>query len=493
MRDLDYYIRKSIEIHGDVFDFSQSEYTGSTKKIKIIHKECGGVFWKSPNNLTHSKRPQGCTHCSNERTGNKSRKNLDYYRELCDNVHGVGRFIIPDQPYTTSIAKYDVVCMVCGKTFKISMNLLTRSTDRRGCCVNNGSDQRLSDEEVQEKIDSVWGVEKYTYKHGTYTGQTDPAEVYCHTCEEWFTKPCIGNLWNPTKPTGHMKCSINGGHSGIEARIKDFLNENNINWYTDRVILDGKEIDFYLPDHKIGIEINGIFWHSEYNKPRMYHKNKTDIAESKGVQLLHIREDMIVEQWDKVQSILMAKLGMITNRIYARKCKVVELEPNTSAGFLDMTHISGNVPASIRYGLEYNGTLVAVMTFGKARYDKSVEYELYRYAQSLETVVVGGFSKLLKHFMNTNNSPSLVSYAHRDFSNGSVYEKSGFVYSHNTHPEHLWFHASNPYRLLNSRSVNRIVKSSDEYDPTKSLVENAKIMKYNRIYNSGSKVYYLGK
>lgn len=43
----------------------------------------------------------------------------------------------------------------------------------------------------------------------------------------------------------------------------------------DHIVLRGKEIDFYLPKYKIGIEYDGVYWHSEVYKDKDYHLNKT--------------------------------------------------------------------------------------------------------------------------------------------------------------------------------------------------------------------------
>lgn len=51
------------------------------------------------------------------------------------------------------------------------------------------------------------------------------------------------------------------GTSHFEQEIIDFLDTDNI-VKNDRTVLDGKEIDIYLPDKKLGIEFNGTHWHS---------------------------------------------------------------------------------------------------------------------------------------------------------------------------------------------------------------------------------------
>ena len=63
----------------------------------------------------------------------------------------------------------------------------------------------------------------------------------------------------------------------------------------NKTVLDGKEIDIYLPEYKIGIEFNGDYWHSDlqenyqdHNGRSLTHQNKSLLAESKGVFLFHI-------------------------------------------------------------------------------------------------------------------------------------------------------------------------------------------------------------
>ena len=56
------------------------------------------------------------------------------------------------------------------------------------------------------------------------------------------------------------------------------------------------------------------------------------------------------------------------SRIFARKCKIIEVDYKTAEEFLNNNHLQGNCMSSIRYGLEYDGELVSLMTFGKSRH-----------------------------------------------------------------------------------------------------------------------------
>lgn len=55
--------------------------------------------------------------------------------------------------------------------------------------------------------------------------------------------------------------------------------------------LDGKQIDCYIPSLKLGIEFNGLYWHSLDIKEPEYHFNKWFKAKEKGIRLITIWED----------------------------------------------------------------------------------------------------------------------------------------------------------------------------------------------------------
>jgi hypothetical protein len=59
----------------------------------------------------------------------------------------------------------------------------------------------------------------------------------------------------------------------------------------DRKVLNGQELDIYIPSKNIAIEFNGLYWHSELFKDKNYHLNKTELCEKNNIRLIHIFED----------------------------------------------------------------------------------------------------------------------------------------------------------------------------------------------------------
>ena len=126
----------------------------------------------------------------------------------------------------------------------------------------------------------------------------------------------------------------------------------------------------------------GDYWHSDVYRDKDYHLNKTELVESKGYQLIHIFEHEWINliKQDIIKSKLKALFGVEQTRIYARKCKIKEISAKEKNDFLNQYHIQGADKSKIKLGLFNEDELVAVMTFGKPRFNKNYEWELIRFA-----------------------------------------------------------------------------------------------------------------
>lgn len=57
-----------------------------------------------------------------------------------------------------------------------------------------------------------------------------------------------------------------------------------------RKVISPKELDIYLPDLKLAIEYNGLYWHSNKRQKPEYHLNKSLVCREKNIRLIHIYE-----------------------------------------------------------------------------------------------------------------------------------------------------------------------------------------------------------
>ena len=275
--------------------------------------------------------------------------------------------------------------------------------------------------------------------------------------------------------------------SSIEQQICNFLDATNIAYETkNRTILNGKEIDIYIPTHNIGIELDGIYWHSDrFIKDPKYHQQKTMLAKQNNVQLLHITDDEINNKFDIVKERLYNKLGK-SNRIYARKTEVIEIDNSSYETFVSANHIQGYAPASVRYALIMDNEITAIMSFSKSRFNKNYQWELVRYAS--KCTVVGGAGKLFKHFVNTITPKSIISYADLRWNTGTMYEKIGMKFSHTTRPNY-WYVTDKGLEHRTTFQKHKLKNKLTFYNPSKTEWENMQDNNIYKFWDCGNNVY----
>ena len=210
-----------------------------------------------------------------------------------------------------------------------------------------------------------------------------------------------------------------------------------------------------------------------------YHLSKTVDCEKLGIQLIHIFSDEWNYRQNIVKSILKSKLG-INERIYARKCSIVEVDIDIKNKFLNDNHIQGEDKSRIKLGLEYEGVLVCLMTFNKSRFNRNYEWELVRFCNISGINVIGGFSRLLSYF-RSRFTGSIVSYADRRYSDGGVYFKNGFELIRVNKPG--YYYVDKNYLIRHNRMKFQ-KKLIGAYDCTE--YEKAREMGFNKIFDCGS-------
>jgi len=285
--------------------------------------------------------------------------------------------------------------------------------------------------------------------------------------------------------------------SDKENKLLKFIKNNYIGEIltSDRKILNGKELDIYLPELKLAFEFNGLYWHNELNKPNNYHLNKTKNCENKEIQLIHIWEDDWKNKQNIVKSMILNKLGKTPNNIFGRKTKIKEITDNTLIRkFLTENHLQGFVGSSVKIGLFFKDELVSLMTFGKKRLamgnkkSKKGEFELLRFCNKLNTNVLGGASKLFKYFIKNYKSTEITTYADRSHSNGGLYKILGFEFVSKTSPNYYYIIDNVRYHRFNFRKDKLVTQ---KFDPNKTEHQIMLDRKIYRIYDSGNLKYKL--
>ena len=277
----------------------------------------------------------------------------------------------------------------------------------------------------------------------------------------------------------------------IESELFEFIKENYYLSVLRNVrVFNNKEIDIFIPDLKLGFEFNGLYWHSEIYKDRMYHLDKTLSYLDNNINIMHIWEDDWLYKKEIIKSIILNKLSMTTHKIFARNCVVMEVFDNKLIrDFLDKNHIQGFIGSRVKLGLFYKGELVSLMTFGNFRKSlgqKSYDgcYEMLRFCNKLNHVVVGGSSKLFKFFLKNYNPLKVISYSDVSRYDGNMYIKLGFKFKSMTPPNYYWVVNGVRKHRFNFRK-DKLVRKGYDSNMTETQIMNG--LGYYRIFDCGNK------
>ena len=108
----------------------------------------------------------------------------------------------------------------------------------------------------------------------------------------WWTCPDCGETWRASandriRGCNCPRCSPNGT-SFPEQAIFYYLKKNFE--VENRVKIDGKEIDIFIPKLNIGIEYNGLYYHKVLFDRSEYDREKKAFFESRGICIIQINE-----------------------------------------------------------------------------------------------------------------------------------------------------------------------------------------------------------
>jgi hypothetical protein len=469
-------INKCVKTHGNRYDYSLVEYIDSKTKVKIICKE-HGIFEQLP---TNHMKGQGCPICSKLIT--KPKDNLIGFIKKSRNTHG-NKYDYSLVEYIDSKTKIEIIC----KEHGVFKQLPSKHLYGNGCPICSTNDRKISLTKTAEEfiLDSkLTHGEKYDYSLVEYINSQTKVKIICpeHGVFEQLPYDHISNH-------GCIMCT--SSVSGMEKEINNFLFENNIKTITSSTsIIKPNQLDIFVPSHNIAIEFNGLYWHNELKVDKNYHLRKTELCESKGIKLIHIFEDEWLDKKEIVKSRLMNLFGLTKNKIFARRCTIKEVSNNISRNFLNENHIQGKINSKINIGLFLNEELVSLMVFTRPRlgigkfYDG---YELSRFCNKLNTIVIGGADRLLKFFIKKYSPKEIVSYADRRWSQGDLYEKLKFEKISINQPTYWYVKNKKRYHRFNFRK--EILKKQG-FDITNKTEHKIMLERQiYRIYDCGTIVY----
>ena len=398
-------IERAIKVHGGKYDYSLMEYKSVMDPITIVCPK-HGAFNQIP--LAHF-RGQGCPSCGIESRAKKSRSTTDEFITKAVMVHG-DKYDYSFVEYTMNKSPVIIVCPEHGP-FRQAPSSHLSGNGCKECGKIKQRKSRIVGTGWVERMEKAHDG-KYSYPDRLYSSHKQGTAI-CPEHGEFRILPYAHAAGVYKCPDCFPVSSLEDEFFSWATTLPVVLERNN------RKVLDGGEIDILFPEQRVAVELDGCYWHSSAaNKSKYYHRKKWELAKSKGLRLIMVREDEWLFKKDIVKSIIRCSLGLTTNRVFARNCEIGPVDKEEYKMFAEDNHLHGWRRATEVIGLFYNGELMACAAF----INRITKNELARFVVKKDTVVVGGLSKLARAY----GKPFFTFCENRLF-DGNGYRAAGFI------------------------------------------------------------------
>ena len=257
----------------------------------------------------------------------------------------------------------------------------------------------------------------------------------------------------------------------------------------DRSILRGRELDFYLPNHNIAIEVSPSETHAtggivavNYVNPT-YHYLKRKQCNDKGINLITLPDPQLSDKFIYNELPIMLKQADGKDPIRLTNNLIVN---EVSRGFGEILvknrreyRFSSNISKVVN--INHGNKIIATAILGKNGHEslnKSI-----RIIDIFSNYVLPNESNLMKSLVNwirdnINNDVTIYAVTSYWHGTGSYLRNNGFVFDHSLKSRPIYVKTGSPNKdLLTENDVNRYTRDS--------YYQNG----YSEMYNCGASVY----
>ena len=491
-RELKYNYVKSV-FESRNYKLISNEYINSKTKLRYI---CPNGHEGS---ITFSafRAGKGCMQCANisksfnsDRLRALSRKRAKKYEDVKAEFEKYG-FELLTKEYTNNLTKLEYICPN-GHRGTTTYKSFSKLHSCRKCAYATRKVSRIPNKKTIEDIREEFSKRGYKLLTDTYENNKQKLEFVCpkgHKHSITYNSFSLGHGCRICSQIENSKRISQ--YSKQETEIAEFLADKLDIIRHDRTIIPPFELDIVIPSKKMAIEYCGLYWHTEgMGKDKNYHLNKLNMCENAGYRLITIFEDEWKYKKDIVKSRLKHILGISDcERVFARKCKIREIDNKTKNEFLERNHLLGKDVSSIRLGAFYGDRLVSVMTFSRGSVAKNNinpdSYELVRFCSDIDLHVVGIASKLLKYFKKNYFDGKIFSYSDKRWSDGGLYKSLGFEKYGDVSPNYWYVVGDTRAHRFNFRK-SALKEKLNAFNDVLTEYENMFLNGFDRVWDCGN-------
>lgn len=465
--NFDEFVKRAKKIHNNKYKYIKPNIFNKSSKITIICPNHGEFKQSISNHL----KSYGCKKCGIESYSYSTDEFIKKAIDIHDNKYNYDK--------TKYINSYTKITITCKKHGDFDQNP-SQHLCGYGCKQCAHDNNRLSIDDFILRSSEIH-KNKYSYELVDFNNYYDNIKIIC-PIHGIYEQSVSNHLY------GHgcnlCVAPISSGHQ----EIIDFINKTNVDIdINNRTIIKPNELDIFIPDKMVAIEYNGDYWHShnhpENQKQIYYHYNKFKTCLDKNIRLIQINEYYWINEGTRkiIESRINNILGFTESRIYARKCNSRIVPREEEIKFINNNHIQQHKNSTIAYGLYYNDELVSCMTFN--RYKNF--WEIMRFANKLDHIIIGGASKLFKKFIVDHKPSMVLSYSDLRYSNGNLYRKLGFELDGITKPGYCYINKHKIYSRQQFQK-HKLKNKLEIFDPNLTEAANMFNNGFRRLWDAGN-------
>jgi len=413
--------------------------------------------------------------------------------EIRKRLHEFDLELLSSYKNMSSIIK--VKCLKCGYEYEKRASYILIKKRKCPECIrkNKIKKQMLTIDEIVNRLN-----EKNLILLSNYKGVKEKVLVKCKKCgnEYEITPDSIFSSIN-----GCKVCSLKDPI--WEGEIYElFKSKYNLNVIRNYKFYGNFEVDIYFPDYKIGLELNGLYWHSfspyikngfqNENQCKWHLYNKKILGLKNNINIIFLFEHEYHNRqfFNKFLDFFLTKFGIYDKKIYARKCVFKEVNQSLAFEFYKENHLLDNPSPGKHFGLFFDDELVSLMSFKRIKDD----WMLTRYCSKRKYQVIGGFKKLLLNIIRfLNIKTNIYTFIDLRFVDPkhNVFVRNSFKKVGEVEPRYFYWKNSpkNPkeFKILDriyaqKKHLRKILPKFNE-----NLTENENVFKYffGKCYDCG--------
>lgn len=303
------FVKRAKEVHGDKYDYSESEYVNALTLLKIICP-IHGEFWQRP--ASHVNNKQGCPRCSHQSYPSTK----EVFVERAKQIYG-DKYTYDNVIYKNNKTKVVITCREHGD-FEIRPDNFLHGHGCFKCSMKEKPQcQPWTTEKFIEKAKNVYG-DKYTYEKTEYKNSETKVIVTCKKHGDFMADP---NNFLHGHACPHCATGL------MENRIKQLLDEQKIKYEQQKTFewlkhIGQLKIDFYLPEYNVGLECQGI---QHYKPVELFggedelkivqerDRIKRELCEEHGIKMLYFSDVK-----DRFPDFVIKNKNTLLKRIYEK-------------------------------------------------------------------------------------------------------------------------------------------------------------------------------